>query len=49
MDNIKEKAEKFAASSELPRNILQRLIENWRRLQSGESDKKTPGYSNIED
>jgi hypothetical protein len=48
MDNIKKKAEQFAANSELPRSILQRLIEEWRRLQSGASDKKTPGYSATE-
>jgi hypothetical protein len=49
MEDIKGKAENFAASSDLPTSVLQRLIEKWRCLQSGASDKKTPGYSNQED
>lgn len=46
---LKEKLEKFTQTSGLSRDALLRLIENWRRLQSGASDKKTPGYSNQED
>ncbi|HEY1375068.1 MAG TPA: hypothetical protein VGH50_21525 [Candidatus Binatia bacterium] len=38
----------FIETSGLTRATLLRLIENWRRLQSGASDKKTPGYSGIE-
>jgi hypothetical protein len=45
MDNIKEKAEKFTAISGVSHSVLLRLIEKWRRLQSGASDKKAPGYS----
>jgi hypothetical protein len=39
----------FIASSGLSRDALFRLIEDWRRLQCGASDKKTPGYSATEE
>jgi hypothetical protein len=45
MDNAKEKSEKFTESSGVSHSVLQRLIEKWRRLQSGASDRKSPGYS----
>jgi hypothetical protein len=38
----------FIEASDLSRDALLRLIERWRRLQSGASDKKTPGYSATE-
>lgn len=45
METIKEMAEKYAEISGLSRSMLLRLIEKWRQLQSGASDKKAPGYS----
>jgi hypothetical protein len=38
-------AEKYAVISGLSRSVFLRLIEKWRELQSGASDKKAPGYS----
>jgi|GEM_PF-5219703 RNase adaptor protein for sRNA GlmZ degradation len=49
MDDIKTTAETFVESSRLSHTALRRVLEAWRRLQSGASDKKTPAYSNIED
>jgi hypothetical protein len=45
---IKEKIKEFTETSGLSRDALLRLIEKWRHLQSGASDKKTPGYSATE-
>ncbi len=45
MDVTKETAETFAENLGLPPAALLRLIEKWRRLQSGASDCKAPGYS----
>ena len=40
-----ERIVKFIENSGLSRAGLLKLLEKWRRLQSGESDKKTPSYS----
>jgi hypothetical protein len=45
MEAIKDTMAAFAESSVLSYATLLRLIDKWRRLQSGASDKKVPGYS----
>ena len=45
MERLKQASTAFAQSSALPHATLLQLIEKWRRLQSGASDKKAPAYS----
>jgi len=45
IERMKETVAAFAESSSLSYTDLLPLVEKWRRLQSGGSDKKVPGYS----